>query len=877
MSMNTPIGNITQTTPIKDFKELDEMQNEQYLLGIDNNAVGNGSKISLENLINSSISADNNNLITKGTDDKLLVNTPIEIGDLSSLTTTNKSTLVAAINEVDSDITAEATTRQNADNNLQSQIDAITAASDVTDIVGTYAQLQAYDTTGLPDNSIIKVLQDESRQDETTYYRWVITGGVGAWVLIGEEGPYYTISQSDSKFATQATVGNLSNLATFDKSSVVNAMNELASVLDPTQTADYIKNSKAIYSGEVSENALILPQIKEMAHSTFDLSKFTVVGSPNITDDGIASGFTTSNYLTTKDFIIGQLSGKSWTIHNKFYADLNEVSSYPYGVNDIINLSESYHSYGYMGMADSKSRIMITTGTTGSEQNYYNEYAFSQSGWVEQELSFDVNTGTYTFKHLVPGDSNWHVTTWVATSENKELLRINVASTDKIRIGRGSDAIIGYGSIDLKQFSITVDGVEVFSGNKTGIDTIKPDDYTVVGTPAISADGIASGFTTSNYLYSKPFTLGNKSWEIQCKFKTEEVLTGTPRVIMAMKNSLTNWYMDLGIWFGTADWFSIRVAVDNNGEKVMHLKNIQAQPSTDYTVRIVFTGTQYVYYVNGEVVETFNDTNLSVYAQENSVMQLGGYHDSGHNVPGFLGSIDLNAFKIYVDGNLVYQPCLKIPYTESKTGSKIVGVNYRERVTDMAEQFGYAPYYTLSDTDFTLPQGEIYGYLEKRARDIAHPVAQPFYRFSDEINDDEVRLEGAEVDKGLYLAIENDPYLSALCTAGSTADKICLPDFRGRVIYGDVASGYVSPELPNITGSAQFGSISSVSYPTAITGADGAFYGSGSTSVANVGINKIDGYNNNFNFNASRSSSIYKDGGTVKTAGVKVRWLCRWK
>ena len=111
MSMNTPIGNITQTTPIKDFKELDEMQNEQYLLGIDNNEIGNGSKISLENLINSSISADNNNLITKGTDDKLLVNTPVEIGDLSNLTTTNKSTLVAAINEVDSDIATEVTNR----------------------------------------------------------------------------------------------------------------------------------------------------------------------------------------------------------------------------------------------------------------------------------------------------------------------------------------------------------------------------------------------------------------------------------------------------------------------------------------------------------------------------------------------------------------------------------------------------------------------------------------------------------------------------------------------------------------------------------------------------------------------------------------------
>jgi len=101
-------------------------------------------------------------------------------------------------------ITTEKTNRENADNNLQSQIDAITASSDVTDIVGTYAQLQAYDTSSLPPNSIIKVLKDESQNNETTYYRWVINGGVCSWVLIGEEGPYYTKSEADERFATAA-------------------------------------------------------------------------------------------------------------------------------------------------------------------------------------------------------------------------------------------------------------------------------------------------------------------------------------------------------------------------------------------------------------------------------------------------------------------------------------------------------------------------------------------------------------------------------------------------------------------------------------------------------------------------------------------------
>lgn len=105
------------------------------------------------------------------------------------------------ISALNSGLSVERTNRQDADNNLQSQIDAITVSSDVTDIVGTYAQLQAYDTSKLKDNDIIKVLQDESRDDETTYYRWNNT--TGQFVLIGEEGPYYTKAAADTLLANK--------------------------------------------------------------------------------------------------------------------------------------------------------------------------------------------------------------------------------------------------------------------------------------------------------------------------------------------------------------------------------------------------------------------------------------------------------------------------------------------------------------------------------------------------------------------------------------------------------------------------------------------------------------------------------------------------
>ena len=136
--------------------------------------------------------------------------TQAQLDAINSGATTSKINQIASNTQA---ISTETANRQNADNNLQSQIDAITASSDVTDIVGTYAQLQAYDTSTLPPNSIIKVLQDEHQNDETTYYRWVITGGVGAWVLIGEEGPYYTKSEADGRFVPQTRTINGKDLS----------------------------------------------------------------------------------------------------------------------------------------------------------------------------------------------------------------------------------------------------------------------------------------------------------------------------------------------------------------------------------------------------------------------------------------------------------------------------------------------------------------------------------------------------------------------------------------------------------------------------------------------------------------------------------------
>ena len=264
------------------------------------------------------------------------------------------------------------------------------------------------------------------------------------------------------------------------------------------------------------------------------------------------------------------------------------------------------------------------------------------------------------------------------------------------------------GSIDLKQFSITVDGKEVFSGNKTGIDTIKADNYTVVGNPVISEDGVASGFDTSNYItipYLANFATKNV-FDFTFKYKTSTLnqfiiasSNGAFRVEIAnsyfqIKYSNTHtFYVDYRKTVSDGDIIRIRLTINDNSMNhcTVWINNIIANEIKNNTTDF----------------SSFSFSNLRIGVGNNDAYK-------------FIGSIDLNSFKIYVDGNLVYQPCLKIPYTESKTGSKIVDAVYRDRVEDCYNQYGTGNYYLFSSAteQFALPMPDIYGLIENLKLDI---------------------------------------------------------------------------------------------------------------------------------------------------------------
>lgn len=424
----------------------------------------------------------------------------------------------------------------------------------------------------------------------------------------------------------------------------------------------------------VKDDSTLHKKLDDMKHSTFDLSKFTVVGSPTITNDGVASGFSSVNYINS--YLSLNPTSKLVVKSRAVFDNSNARAQIIFRLYNPAVCRITANHYGFQMWCNNAFSSLTKTLNNGDI--------------IDIESIYETNKQTYYI--TVNG-----VTTQVNGAITCSLANINLT---KVVLGVYSANDVNYyfnGSIDLKHFSITVDGKEVFNGNKTGIDVIKPDNYTVVGSPVISDDGVASGFSSSNYLtipsidISKPFKFSGTFTTGADILHSQAVFGGTFESAQVLI---------LGVH---VDGYPIIYYPRTDGDSWIILSRI-VSANTTYHYTLTFDGTNLTFNLTDGASYNLTMTPTNFDASKLGILSLFyiGRNVSGTYVMQPDTTIDLNSFKIYVDDNLVYQPCLKIPYTQSKTGSKIVDDVYRERVQDMYEQCGYTHYYTIGENDFTL-------------------------------------------------------------------------------------------------------------------------------------------------------------------------------
>lgn len=95
-------------------------------------------------------------------------------------------------------IQKETEERKKSDAELLERIVTIENSSKFVDVVVRHSDLEAYDTTTLQNNDIVKVLHDETRNDSITYNRWSVPRN--SFVCIAEQGPFITKAEVDAQF-----------------------------------------------------------------------------------------------------------------------------------------------------------------------------------------------------------------------------------------------------------------------------------------------------------------------------------------------------------------------------------------------------------------------------------------------------------------------------------------------------------------------------------------------------------------------------------------------------------------------------------------------------------------------------------------------------
>lgn len=117
-----------------------------------------------------------------------------DITALTNRVTKNENDIV----DLKDGLNQEKVDRQNKDDDLQDQIDALQAlAKGVREVVGTHADMEALDKTLLVDGDIINILADETHDGINAYYRF--DHAAQDFVFIGSISPYYTKIQIDNK------------------------------------------------------------------------------------------------------------------------------------------------------------------------------------------------------------------------------------------------------------------------------------------------------------------------------------------------------------------------------------------------------------------------------------------------------------------------------------------------------------------------------------------------------------------------------------------------------------------------------------------------------------------------------------------------------
>lgn len=361
---------------------------------------------------------------------------------------------------------------------------------------------------------------------------------------------------------------------------------------------------------------------------------YTVVGSPTI-NNGVVSGFSSSDYLTLPSFI-----------RNNF-KQLFKIKT----PNSFIAYAglwqENTTNYKSKIMFSNTGKIIVNLSSLGNSwdiaDNIFSNLSLDTN--KEYYIDFSYSDGYYTIKYSLDGETFNDLITPI---ESNSILR-----TAGSIIGYNSTNNVAFnGEIDLNNTYIKVNDVYWFRGQPTMTKTLScvgctgnQDKLTIVGSPTIS-NGVVSGFSGNNYLSLSEINLSNP-FEILFEVKTPATWGSAYDVIFGSVTSNRYTFQKNG----SNKQFAYYVPNESGTGRTQHNGNTDLLENKIYYIRTRFTGTQLI------IDRSTDKTNWTVEWQEDRTV---GFFSSAYVIgrsgtsaqQAWNGSIDLNNTYIKVDDEL---------------------------------------------------------------------------------------------------------------------------------------------------------------------------------------------------------------------------------
>ena len=382
---------------------------------------GNITRITVEDIvghIQTLNTTDKSNLVAAV--NEVLATLISTAGDLNSLTTTDKSNLVAAINEVITtfdtavldiqtnmgDLATLATTDKTSLVNAINEVlsDLASAISTIDGVTGDLANLTTTDKTSLV-NAINEVLSDLVSAVSTIDG---VTGDLANLTTTDKTSLVNAINEVLSDLTSAVSTidgvtGDLANLTTTDKTNLVNAINELVSDFDGYAGFFVTPQMFGALGDGVNDDTSAIQAAINSGHNVYIPEGEYIVSStlvfPNdqqVTIEGAGSRRTLLRYTGGADSILFDVRG---TLSNRKWLKLHDV--FMLGTGSQIAVSGEYNSDGLF-----LDDVHIDSFKIGVQGNHQWNHSYSNVQAVNCTTAFDFqNSNAINFNNVITSGS----------------------------------------------------------------------------------------------------------------------------------------------------------------------------------------------------------------------------------------------------------------------------------------------------------------------------------------------------------------------------------------------------------------------------------------------------------------------------------------